>query len=69
METKTVIVEGMTCNHCKANVERGIKGIEGVKDAVVDLESQSVKIEAESVDLDKVKLAVEKIGYKFAGSK
>jgi uncharacterized protein len=69
METKTIIVEGMTCNHCKANVERSIKGIEGVKDAVVDLETQSVKIESENLNLDKIKFAVEKIGYKFAGTK
>lgn len=59
----------MTCNHCKANVERSIKGVEGVKDAVVDLESRSVKIEAESLNLDKIKLAVEKIGYKYSGEK
>lgn len=69
METKTVIVEGMSCNHCKANVERSIKGVEGVKDAVVDLESKLVKIEAENLDLEKIKKAVEKIGYQYAGEK
>jgi hypothetical protein len=27
---KTIQVEGMTCNHCKANVENSIKSSDGV---------------------------------------
>lgn len=32
-------VSGMTCNHCRANVERAILGTEGVESAQVDLAS------------------------------
>lgn len=69
METKTVLVEGMTCNHCKANVERAINSLEGVKETVADPATGLVIIKAEELDLDKVKSSVEKIGYTYAGSK
>lgn len=69
METKTVLVEGMTCNHCKANVERAINSVEGVKETVADPATGLVIVKAESLDLDKVKSAVEKIGYTFSGDK
>jgi hypothetical protein len=32
-------VSGMNCNHCKANVERAIRTVEGVEDVTVDLAS------------------------------
>ena len=30
-------ISGMSCNHCKANVERAIRGVAGVTDVYVDL--------------------------------
>ncbi|NJK97328.1 MAG: heavy-metal-associated domain-containing protein [Bacteroidales bacterium] len=69
METKTVIVEGMTCNHCKANVERAISSVEGVQETIADPATGVVKIVAQDLDLSKVKASVEKIGYTFAGEK
>lgn len=67
MDQITVKVEGMTCNHCKMNVENKILSIEGVKEVKVDLASSMVKISGEQVDLEQVKTGVESIGYKFAG--
>jgi copper chaperone CopZ len=67
METKTVIVEGMTCSHCKANVERAINSVEGVQETVANPSTGQVKIVAEHLDLTKIKASVEKIGYTFAG--
>ena len=63
----TVKVEGMTCNHCKMNVENKIISIAGVKEVKVDLASAMVQIVGEQVDLDKVKSGVESIGYKYGG--
>ncbi len=37
-------VEGMSCNHCKANVERAIRGVAGVEDVVVDLPSATATV-------------------------
>lgn len=69
METKTVLVEGMTCSHCKANVERAINLVEGVKETEADPSTGIVKIVAQNLDLSRVKASVEKIGYTFAGEK
>ena len=69
METKTVIIEGMSCNHCKANVERAIFSVEGVKETIADPATGLVVIKAEKLNLDNVKSSVEKIGYTYAGTK
>ena len=62
-----VNVEGMTCSHCKMNVENGIKNIEGVTAVSADVNTGKVEIEGEGVDLNKVKEVVDGLGYKFKG--
>lgn len=37
-------VSGMNCNHCKANVERAIRSVEGVEEVVVDLASATASV-------------------------
>lgn len=64
-EIKTIHVGGMTCNHCKQNVENSIKSVSGVEDVNVDLVSGKVKISGKSVDLVKVRSGIESIGYTF----
>ncbi len=63
---QTLHVEGMTCNHCKANVENSVKSAEGVVDANVDLLSGTVVIKGNSFDLEKIKTGIENIGYNIA---
>ena len=67
MAEKTVKVSGMTCNHCKANVENNLSAIEGIKNIEIDLESGKVKMTGEDIDLGAVKNKVESIGYQFEG--
>lgn len=38
------LITGMTCNHCKANVERAILGVEGVETVEVDLLSGTATV-------------------------
>lgn len=64
-DIKTIQVGGMTCNHCKANVENSIKSVEGVEDVTVDLITGQVDIKGKSFDLDKVKSGIKSIGYKI----
>lgn len=59
----TLHVGGMTCNHCKANVENSVKSSEGVEEATVDLSSGTVLIKGTSFDLEKIKTGIESIGY------
>ena len=40
---KTMIVDGMTCPHCSARVEKALNAIDGVE-AHVDLESKTASI-------------------------
>lgn len=41
-------VEGMSCNHCKAAVEKALKTIDGVNEASVDLAAKTVAIDFDS---------------------
>ncbi len=41
---KVMVIEGMMCGHCKANVEKTLKAIEGVSDCVVNLEEKTATI-------------------------
>jgi uncharacterized protein len=62
---KTIQVGGMTCNHCKANVENSIRSSPGVKDVTVDLTSGKVNITGISFNLERIKSGIESIGYKI----
>lgn len=69
METRTVTVHGMTCNHCKANVENNLRKLPGIKDITVDLQKEQAIITAERLDLELIKSTVEDLGYKYGGEK
>ena len=45
---KKMLIEGMKCMHCKASVEKALKGVAGVTDAEVDLEAKTARIVADS---------------------
>ena len=64
-DIKTIQVGGMTCNHCKANVENSIRSVEGVEDVTVDLITGQVDIKGNLIDLDKIKAGIKSIGYKI----
>ncbi|PJI25134.1 copper resistance protein CopZ [Prevotella intermedia] len=44
MENKVFTVNGMKCEHCKANVENAIKGVVGVEMAEVNLVEKTVEV-------------------------
>jgi Cu+-exporting ATPase len=62
--TKTLKIEGMTCNHCSMRVEKALNAIPGVQ-AKVDLASNTATVTAaEGVSDAKLDAAVEDAGYK-----
>jgi len=67
MAEKIVKVSGMTCNHCKANVENNLSNIQGIENIEIDLESGKVKMTGDDINLDEVKSKVEGIGYHYDG--
>ena len=63
MQTTTLSVEGMMCNHCKQRVEQALKAVPGVTDAVADVGKKTATVTG---DADRAALiaAVENAGYK-----
>lgn len=60
----TLDVEGMSCQHCVANVKKSLEAVDGVTLATPDLGSGKVKIDGEKLDNERLKQAVVKAGYK-----
>lgn len=65
MEKVTINIEGMSCAHCQANVKKAITSVSGVSSAEVNLDKgkATVHFDPAKADLDKIKSAVEDIGY------
>lgn len=63
MDTKKFSVEGMMCNHCKANVEKAVGSLAGVETCEADIAAATVTVSG-SVAADDVCAAIESIGYK-----
>ncbi|TDM00124.1 MAG: heavy metal-associated domain-containing protein [Flavobacteriaceae bacterium] len=60
--TLTLYVEGMTCNHCKNNVENGLQKLENIQSAEVDLDQKLVTIKG-SASMDQIKSTIQNLGY------
>lgn len=64
MKEIVIKVNGMSCNHCKNALEKGLKTDKGVKDAVVNLLEKNVKIVMEdTVDINSLYAIIEDAGY------
>ncbi|WP_183128205.1 heavy metal translocating P-type ATPase [Clostridium autoethanogenum] len=63
---KTLKIEGMTCAACAKAVERVSKKLEGVYEANVNIatEKLSIAFDASKVNVQDIKKAIEKAGYK-----
>ena len=63
VETRVFKVDGMMCNHCRANVEKTLRELQGVEKVEVDLATGSATIEGCATD-EAVVAAIVSIGYK-----
>ncbi|HYA86659.1 MAG TPA: copper ion binding protein [Nitrospirota bacterium] len=66
MVTKTLKIQGMTCNHCVMRVSKALKAVTGVQDAKVDLQKAeaAVTFDESKVAPEKLSAAVVDAGYK-----
>jgi len=64
-------IGGMTCAACSSRVEKGLRGLEGVIDANVNLlaEKATLEIDPEVIQFPEVKAKVEDLGYQVYGGK
>lgn len=69
MEQISFKVEGMSCSHCKAAVEKALKSTQGVEDAVADLSAKLVKVSYDpgKVSRDVLVRAIQDAGYEVTG--
>lgn len=66
MTKQTLKVQGMTCNHCVMRVQKALKGVAGVQDAQVNLQSAEavVSFDESKVGKEALAAAVVDAGYK-----
>lgn len=63
--TKEVSVEGMSCMHCAAKVEKALGAIKGVSDVKVDLNAKKATMKLKhDIDDATIKNAVDELGFK-----
>lgn len=66
----TYRVNGMSCSHCKACVEKAVRVLDGVEFAEADVASKELLVEwhdEDDVDEAALKKAVEEAGFEFGG--
>lgn len=68
---ESYLVEGMTCSGCERTVSKVVGNIEGVTSSKAELSSSTVTVEYDpsKVTIDKIKEAVNRVGYKFVGER
>lgn len=65
---KTLHVEGMMCQHCVAHVKKALEAVDGVEEAVVDLDAKTAVAKlAPDVDDEALAAAVTEAGYEVTG--
>ena len=61
---KILNVEGMSCNHCVASVRKALEGLDGVREADVNLDDKKARVELDKDLADEVLVkAVEDAGF------
>lgn len=65
MDKREYKVDGMMCNHCRANLENAIKSVEGVTDVTVDLASGTASVQGSASD-ESIIRAITDRGYSAA---
>ena len=59
----SLIVNGMTCSHCKQSVENGLGNIAEVENTIVNLETGQVIIQGDKLDKDINTTTIENLGF------
>lgn len=59
---KTIIIEGMHCQHCVKAVTEALQAVEGVSSVAVSLEAKNAVVEGTAAN-EALKEAIEDIGF------
>ena len=64
--TKTIIIKGMSCEHCEMHVKKELEKIDEVISAAPDADKGEAVVELKKeIANDKFKAAVKEAGYEF----
>ncbi len=67
---KEILIDGMTCNHCTANVKKALSGLPTCKDVEVSLEDKKATFEiGDSINDAMLKSVIESLGFKVVDIK
>ena len=66
-ESRTYVIEGMTCDHCRRSVEEELRAVDGVERVEVQLDDGRVRVSGEGYGDNEVEAAVAEAGYAVAG--
>jgi copper chaperone CopZ len=64
---QTISVEGMTCSHCEASINRNLSKLEGIDEVVADKNTSQVKVRGSKIDLREIERLVTDLGYQYKG--
>ncbi len=68
MQTQTLTVTGMTCEHCVRSVQEEVGAVDGVQRVDVDLATGAVTVHSERpVEDAEIEAAVREAGYEVSG--
>ncbi|QGT98736.1 hypothetical protein SYNTR_0143 [Candidatus Syntrophocurvum alkaliphilum] len=62
---KELTVEGMSCNHCKANIESTLNKLEGINQVFVNLDNKLVEISynEQEISIEKIIELIDDLGF------
>ena len=56
-------ISGMSCGACVNHVTKALQNSPGVQSAIVDLASQSARVQGDNLNVEQLKSAIEAEGY------
>jgi len=62
-QTMTIRVRGMTCNHCVNTVKTALESVDGVEEAIPDLNTGTVLIQGENIAPGTLRKKIKEAGY------
>jgi copper chaperone CopZ len=65
MQTKTVTIPNISCNHCKMRIEKTLNALDGVTSASAEVSTKALTVEWNDsiVNWGDIRASLEKIGY------
>lgn len=67
LDNPNLYVSGMDCKHCKMNIEKHLKQLDGVENVEANENTGHVAIQGKRVSIDNVQSQVKDLGYKLEG--